>query len=191
MTAPDELMNELQDATDALLMGHVAVGEPEAVRLLIARYERPLLRLLNRATGSSASVDDLFQETWIRVVRSANSYDPRQPFPAWLFAIAWNRVRDHWSRQKPQPDDVTDLTLLPAPGVTAEEQLVQKSEAEQMRRAVASLPPALAEALLLRYFEDLSEREISQRLGVPQGTVKSRLHYGLKKLATLWNGSPS
>jgi RNA polymerase sigma-70 factor (ECF subfamily) len=88
MTAPAELLSELQDATDALLMGHVAVGEPEAVRLLIARYERPLLRLLNRATGSSASVDDLFQETWIRVVRSATSYDPRQPFPAWLFAIA-------------------------------------------------------------------------------------------------------
>jgi RNA polymerase sigma-70 factor (ECF subfamily) len=189
MTPPAELLNELQDATDALLMGHIAVGEPEAVRLVIARYERPLLRLLRRATGSSASVDDLFQETWIRVVRSANSYDPHQPFPAWLFAIAWNRVRDHWSRRKPDTGDATDLTLLPAPGASAEEQLMQKSEAQQMRRAVASLPTALAEALLLRYFEDLSEREISQRLGVPQGTVKSRLHYGLRKLATVWNGS--
>lgn len=161
-------------------MGSIANGDSDAVRPLIERYQKPLAALLGRALGSSPDVDDVFQETWIRVVRSAARYDPEQRFSSWLFAIAWNLVKDRWSR-RPPVDDV-NLTSLPAAGRSPEEDALREDRARRVRAMVAQLPERLAEAVLLRFFEELSEKEMADRLGVPVGTVKSRLHHGLRKL---------
>jgi len=166
---------------DAHLIGLIVNGDAEAVRELIERYKRPLGSVLQRALGSSPDVDDVFQETWIRVVRSAHRYDPEQRFSAWLFAIAWNLVKDRWSKGVPV-DDV-DLALMPSFGASPEQGAVDADRARQVRELVSRLPERLAQAILLRYFEELSEKEVAERLGVPVGTVKSRLHHGLKKLA--------
>lgn len=169
------------DVNDAYLMGSIANGDAEAVRPLIERYEKPLAALLQRALGSSPDVDDVFQETWIRVVRSAHRYDPEQRFSAWLFAIAWNLVKDRWSRRVAH-DDV-DLSAMASREQSPEERVVDADRAERVREMVARLPERLAQAVLLRYFEELSEKDVAERLGIPVGTVKSRLHHGLKRLA--------
>lgn len=167
--------------TDAYLVGSIANGDADAVRPLIERYEKPLAALLQRALGASPDVDDVFQETWIRVVRSAHRYDPSQRFSAWLFAIAWNLVKDRWSRREPQ-DDV-DLAEMASPERSPEERVVDADRARRVRGMVAKLPERLAQAILLRYFEELSEKDVAERLGIPLGTVKSRIHHGLKRLA--------
>jgi RNA polymerase sigma-70 factor, ECF subfamily len=167
--------------TDAYLVGSIANGDADAVRPLIERYEKPLAALLQRALGPSPDVDDVFQETWIRVVRSAHRYDPTQRFSAWLFAIAWNLVKDRWSRRVPQ-DDV-DLAEMASRERSPEERVVDADRARRVRDVVARLPERLAQAILLRYFEELSEKDVAERLGIPLGTVKSRLHHGLKRLA--------
>lgn len=166
---------------DEFLVGSIANGDAEAVRPLIERYKKPLAAVLQRALGSSPDVDDVFQETWIRVVRSAHRFDPTQRFSAWLFAIAWNLVKDRWARRAPH-DDV-DLATMPSTERSPEEQAVARDRAERVREMVGRLPERLAQAILLRYFEELSEKEVAERLGVPVGTVKSRLHHGLRKLA--------
>ena len=166
---------------DAYLVGSIANGDADAVRPLIERYQKPLAAVLQRALGKSPDVDDVFQETWIRVVRSAHRYDPEQRFSAWLFAIAWNLVKDRWSRRVTH-DDV-DLAAMVSPDRSPEEKVVADDRAERVRELVAQLPERLAQAILLRYFEELSEKEVAARLGIPVGTVKSRLHHGLRRLA--------
>lgn len=170
---------DLTRATDAYLTGAIANGDADAARALVDRYRRPLAAVLQRALGSPADVDDVFQETWIRVVRSAHRYDPEQRFSNWLFTIAWNLVKDRWSRRV-EHDEITDVASTAA---SAEERVLEAERARRMRELVAQLPERLSQAILLRYFEELSEKEVAERLGVPVGTVKSRLHHGLKKLA--------
>jgi len=164
-------------------MGSIANGDAEAVRPLIERYQKPLAAVLQRALGTSPDVDDVFQETWIRVVRSAHRYDPAQRFSAWLFAIAWNLVKDRWARRVPQ-DDV-DLTTMASRERSPEERAVANDRAERVREMVDRLPERLAQAILLRFFEELSEKEVAARLGIPVGTVKSRLSHGLRGLRRL------
>jgi len=161
--------------TDAHLVGRIVNGDTDAVRPLLERYRRPLAAMLHRALGSDG--DDVFQETWMRVVRSAHRYDPEQRFSAWLFAIAWNLVKDRWSRRV--PTEAVDLSL-PSRESTPEEQAVTRDRAAHVRDVVSRLPQRLAQAILLRYFEELSEREVAERLGIPIGTVKSRIHHGLR-----------
>ena len=169
------------DVNDAHLIGLIVNGDAEAVRELIERYRRPLGAVLQRALGSSPDLDDVFQETWIRVVRSAHRYDPTQRFSAWLFAIAWNLIRDRWARRVEH--DEVDLATMPSPADSPEDAAVDADRARRLRELVERLPERLAQAILLRYFEELSEKEVAERLGVPVGTVKSRLHNGLRKLA--------
>lgn len=159
-------------------MGCIVNGDADAVRPLMERHRRPLAAMLQRALGSDA--DDVFQETWIRVVRSAHRYDPEQRFGAWLFAIAWNLVKDRWSRRVVVSVDDVDVAAMASPARTPEESAVASERAERVRDVVSRLPERLAQAILLRYFEELSEREVAERLGIPVGTVKSRIHHGLR-----------
>jgi RNA polymerase sigma-70 factor (ECF subfamily) len=177
------------DLPDAVLMGHVAAGEREAVSVLLDRHGGALLRFLRRAAPTRADADDIFQEVWLRVVRSARAYDPAQRFTSWLFTIAWNRLRDHWRRHNARlpgrEDGTARLERATCPGAGAEAQLIEAEQNARVRQLIGLLPAKLAEAIWLRYFEELSEKEMAARLGVPAGTVKSRLHDGVQRLTPL------
>jgi RNA polymerase sigma-70 factor (ECF subfamily) len=174
-------VTDLGETTDAYLAGLIANGDADAVRPLVARYQKPLAALLHRVLGASPEADDVFQETWIRVVRSAHRFDPTQRFSGWLFAIAWNLMKDRWAR--PVEHTQVDLSAVPSAEISPEVRALAGERAERLRGLVAKLPERLSQAILLRYFEELTEKEVAARLGVPLGTVKSRLHHGLKKLA--------
>lgn len=165
-------------------MGSIANGDADAVRPLIDRYQRPLFALLRRALGGTPDVEDIAQETWIRVVRSARRYDPEQPFRRWLFAISWNLVRDRWARTRRAAD--ADLAVVPGSGTSAEDEVIASDDAQRLRSLIAELPDRLAAPVFLRYFEELSERAVAANLGIPIGTVKSRLHYALARLGEAW-----
>jgi RNA polymerase sigma-70 factor (ECF subfamily) len=184
------MSQDLQNAPDDLLMGYIAAGRPELVAPLIARYERALLAFLRRATGGAPEADDLFQETWIRVVRSARTYDPAYRFSTWLFRIAWNQVRDHWARRQSRPivESETVLATHAAQAPGADQQVLDRERADLVSSLVRELPPRLAEVIWLRYFEELTEKQMAVHLNVPAGTVKSRLHHGLKQLNALLEG---
>lgn len=175
---------DLGRESDAILMGSIANGDADAVRPLIERYRRPLFALLQRALSGSADVDDVAQETWIRVVRSARRYDPAQRFSGWLFAIAWNLIRDRW--RKTQTFSEAEIESLPSGRSSAEDEVIAGDRARRLRDLVETLPDRLAETVFLRYFEELSERDVAARLGIPVGTVKSRIHTALNRLAAAW-----
>lgn len=165
---------------DERLMARVAGGDDAALEPLLARYRGPLYGFLSRR-APNADVDDLFQETWLRVVRYRDRFDPKRRFSTWLFQIANNLCRDRARRL-----EVRDRHRMA-------EQAEARHDPERraapphdrvidMRTRVARLPERLREVLVLRYYRDLSEKEIAEIVGIPRGTVKSRLHTAVKAL---------
>src|SRR5881409_1366472 len=147
-------------ATDEELIAAVASGDGRGLEELCRRWERPLYQLIARHTGAR-DVEDLYQETWLRVVRAARRFDPARRFSTWLFQIAVNLCRDWQRRPPPEPVD-------PA--------------AVDAHRLLATLPEAQRSAVILRYYHDLPEEEVAAILGCPRGTVKSRLHHAMRRL---------
>src|SRR5215475_4907767 len=100
------------EQSDEDLVTRVARGDARALELLCRRWERPLYSFLSRQTGGR-DVDDLFQDTWLRVVRSAHRFDPRRRFSTWLFQIALNLCRDWRRASRTEPVDPATLDELP------------------------------------------------------------------------------
>lgn len=161
-------------------MQAVATGDADALRELTGRWRRPLYGFLHRAAGGRET-DDLYQETWLRVVRAARGFDARQRFSTWLFQIALNLSRDLHRRTLPEP--VTQDVLEQAAGVVPSED--PRDAALDVQRLLAALPEAQREVVVLRVLEDVPEDDVARIVGVPRGTVKSRLHHALARLAAL------
>lgn len=163
----------------------LARGEEAALRLAMGRWGDVLYGLLLRCTGSRDDADDLFQELWLRVVRAAPTIDPDRSLGGWLHRIALNLVRDAARREaacpwQPSVDGTVPETTDPTPAPDAV--VAAGQEAAALRRAIARLPERQREVLLLRWIEELSEREVAEAMGIPPGTVKSRLHHALRNL---------
>jgi RNA polymerase sigma-70 factor, ECF subfamily len=164
--------------SDEELMGRVATGDARALETLCTRYERPLHQFLWRQLGGR-DVDDVYQETWLRIVRAAARFDRRRRFSTWLFQIAVNLCRDWHRRPPPEPRDPTTVEG------GADDPTARQGAALDAARLLAALPDAQRAAVLLRYYHDLSEDEVAEILGCPRGTVKSRLHHAMTTLKSL------
>ncbi len=170
---------------DERLMVRVQQGEVEAFDALFQRYRQRLFAFLVRRCGDRPAAEDLCQETWIRVVRARWRFDPRRRFSTWLFQIANNLARDRARRAAVDTRKRKALAAQTAAERTTPEPVAEPDLARgesDLRRRLAELPDPLREVLVLRYYHDLSEREIAEIAGVPRGTVKSRLHAAVKTL---------
>jgi RNA polymerase sigma-70 factor (ECF subfamily) len=169
--------------SDGDLMEAVARGDGRALAELCRRWERPLHGFVARWTGGR-DVEDLYQETWIRVVRSAKRFDRSRRFSTWLFQIALNLCRDWQRRRPPEPAD-TAMLLAAEPGAGGTAAADARIDAA---RLLAALPEPQRSVVVLRWVHDLSEDEVAEILDCPRGTVKSRLHHAMAKLTALARG---
>lgn len=169
-------------ARDAELVRRLAEGDEEALQELLQRYERPLSHFIYRHTGGR-DVEDLYQETWLRVVREAYRFDSQRRFSTWLFQIAVNLCRDR-HRRLSHREAVGSPVDVPGPdaGFGDVEARVD------LERLLQHLPEVQREVLILRYYHDYSEADVAEIVGCPKGTVKSRLHQALARLAQLTCG---
>jgi RNA polymerase sigma-70 factor, ECF subfamily len=171
---------------DEYLARRVQRGHTADLAVLVERHHNPLLGFLYRLTGGDrALAEDLTQEAFLRALRSIQQYQPARPFKPWLYAIAVNVVRDHFKRAEVRyavtlADD--DLLALPDP-IGLEESI--ELDGPRIAAAIVALPVHQREAVILRYYQDLSLAEIAAALDIPIGTVKSRLSLGLRQLR-LW-----
>ena len=174
--------------SDEDLMERVQAGDPQALAALVERYRGPLYAFLWRRAGDGA--DDLFQESWIRVTRARDRFDRSRRFSTWLFQIANNLCRDRWRRLDArrrahealrEEAHVTGRDAAPAPALPPERGLVARLDA---------LPDRLREVLVLRHYHELGEAEIAEVLGIPRGTVKSRLHAAVRAARALLEDAP-
>ena len=164
-------------------------GEERALRALIERHHDALLGFLIRMLGGDRGrAEDAFQETFLQVHRSLEGFDPQRRFKPWLFTIAANKARDALRRQKRRPERSLDAPAGGAgDGATVVDFLGMDEEAGEVaddaearsamvQRAIDGLTEMQREILLLAYFQQLTYQQLAELLGLPLGTVKSRLH---------------
>ena len=166
--------------------------DPEVLDQLIEEYQYRLFRYLLYISGNRETAEDLFQETWIRVLDRGYQYDGKSKFETWLFAIARHLVIDLQRRLKPQSlDALTDsaqenpLDPAAANPLSVLDLIANRQEAASMQALLSRLPAIHREVLVLRFQEDLGLEEIAAVLGAPLSTVKSRLYRGLQALRQL------
>ena len=200
------------EATALSLEGLVAVdaevarlrrGDLSALSELIARYQNRLYRYLLRMVRQPSEAEDLFQQTWLRVVEKVRSFDGSRNFDAWLFTLARNLTIDHLRRIRPRTLD--EPLIDSAHGETAADRIPSKDQTPldhtlaaerrmQISEAMMGLPVIYREALTLRFEEEMKIEEIARVTGVPVSTVKSRLRRSLEQLRyaleALYPGAP-
>lgn len=173
------------EISDESLMQAFADGQADAFETLYARHRSGLFRFLLRQLKQTTLTEELFQDVWQRVIAARARYRPDARFSTWLYAIAHNRLNDHWraQRHRPEPPADADLRLANAPSTDNPERNL--SSFEQRRRlqlAIEALPPEQREVLVLRLEQCLSMAEIATITGAGRETVKSRLRYAMDKL---------
>jgi RNA polymerase sigma-70 factor (ECF subfamily) len=168
-------------------------GDTDALASLMQRYQHRLYRYMLRMVRQPSTAEDLFQQTWVRVMEGAQSYDPRRSFEGWLFAIAHNLAIDHLRRRQPesldepllwQPEE-TRTDRMPSAAPDALDQLLAGERSVLVADAVAEMAAPFREVLTLRFEEEMKLEEIAEVLSLPLGTVKTRLHRALKALQRL------
>ena len=159
---------------------------------LVERYQYRLVRYLIYMLGRRDGVDDLVQETWLRVLERGSSYDGKSRFEPWLFRIARNIAVDSTRKRRMfslNSNDVDTVRPVPAFDEPSPFTLAARTEdAGRLARSLQTLEPVYREALVLRFQEDLSLQEISDIVGAPVSTVASRIYRGLSTLRLQFEG---
>jgi len=162
-------------AEDFALVERLKQGKPGAIDEVVRTYQKPLYSFIVRMVENRETADDVFQETWIRVIRHIGSFRGDSRFTTWLFQIALNQCRNVMRKQSRRSFvDIEDVSqsLAVEPEVDADRILASG----KVKKMLASLPVKMREVLILRYYHDKSEQEIAEIIGTPLGTVKSRIH---------------
>lgn len=156
-------------------------GDPDALAAAIARYQHRLYRYFVRLVREPAAADDLFQQTWLNVVRNLRRYDASRSFETWLFAIAHHAAMDVLRRKPGEPleeGDRAPVSLSP----DALTVVLSAERKERLAEAMAELPALHREAITLRFEEGMKLEEIAEVTHAPLSTVKSRVQRGLESL---------
>jgi len=171
---------------DATLMLAYARGELAAFDALYERHRGTLYRFLLRSARDPRLAEELFQETWSRVIAARARYTPQAKFSTWLLQIAHNLLVDSHRRKRPlATGEEAELALMQVASPDQEQPEHVWSEFERRRRlqrAIEDLPEEQRTAVLLRLENELSVEEIAQVTGVGRETAKSRLRYALNRL---------
>jgi RNA polymerase sigma-70 factor (ECF subfamily) len=187
-------------ATALTLEGPVAVdtdvarlrrGDLNALSELVARYQNRLYRYLLRIVGQPAEAEDLFQQTWLKVVEKIRSFDESRNFDAWLFTLARNLAIDHLRRIRPQSLDEplansghreTLADRIPSRDHAPLDHALAAERRTRIDEAMVALAMIYREVLTLRFEDEMKIDEIARVTGVPVSTVKSRLRRSLEQL---------
>jgi RNA polymerase sigma-70 factor (ECF subfamily) len=181
-------MDQARDrAVDDLLVMRCQAGRRDAFDVLLRRWQRPLWRYARSLTESDEAAWDVMQETWMTVLRQIRRLSDPAWFGAWAHRIVRNKSADHSRRSGRRRRLAQALAERGSIGADPPRQASGPAVAE----AVSQLPPDTRELLALRYGGDLNTLEIALVLGIPAGTVKSRLHHARGQLRRMLKGTES
>jgi RNA polymerase sigma-70 factor (ECF subfamily) len=171
-----------KDREEHDILIRLQAGDRSRLGKLIDRYGEGLMRYLVMILGKRESAEDMFQDTWVKVMERIQRYDPDRPFAPWLFRIARNSAYDHLRRNKrwrqDDPEDLNVSEVHPSPEIDS-----TLAATDLATKLLSALSPKLRELIYLRFYADLSYQEIADRCRIPIGTVKSGLRRGLDNLA--------
>ena len=172
--------------------------DPAMLDHLIEQYQHRLYRYLLYLTRNPQLAQDLFQDTWVRVLERGSQYSARYKFETWLLSIARNLVIDNvrckhpasFSDLESEEDDAPAFDVADERAEQAFQQIQQQQQDDRLAILLNGLPLLYREVLTLRFHEDLQLEEIAHVLRAPLSTVKSRLRRGLDMLQKKLSGSP-
>jgi RNA polymerase sigma-70 factor (ECF subfamily) len=200
-----EADDALTNCSDEDLLTRFQRGQREAFGALVRRYERELYGYLRRYLGDPNLADDVFQNTFLQLYTKIGKYEAGRPVRPWLYTIATHQAIDALRRsgrhqvlsldqqreELPNGDVHSLLNLLESRGPGPVDAAQSEERRQQVRASVEALPEFLRQVVLLAYYQGLKYRDVADILGIPVGTVKSRLHAALVKLHEAWSASPS
>jgi len=176
---------------DAQLMLAYARGDLAAFEALYAKHRGTLYRFVLRSVRDRSLADEVFQDTWSRVIAARTRYQPQAKFSTWLLQIAHHLIIDGHRRKRPLADGDEAETALAHHAAPAHEQpehaLSDFERRRGLQRAIEQLPDDQRTAVLLRLEHEMSLEEIAEITGAGRETVKSRLRYAMSKLRDVLN----
>ncbi len=192
-------MTEQGKQTDAELFSSYMAGDKDAFREIVDRYKDRLYVFLRRFLNRQDLVEEVFQETFLQLYKSRESFDTSKSLRPWLFTIAANKARDMLRKQQRGGTislsaiaDPADLTVddvvnsLISYEITPYDEATKAEKANKVREVIANMPANQREILLLAYFEQFSYKQMAEILSIPIGTVKSRLHTAVVHFTRKW-----
>ncbi len=185
-------MNQTQE-TDESLMTRYQQGQVHAFDILLSRHKTPVYNFLYRSVKDKAIAEDMLQEVFLRIVKSAQRYKQKAKFTTWMYTIARNLCIDRSRRMKHRRAASLEAPLYGSEKRNLHDKLASEKPGpdrqatsgriqQRIELAVADLSQEQCEVFLLRHMQGLPFREISNIVGVSENTVKSRMRYALEKL---------
>jgi RNA polymerase sigma-70 factor (ECF subfamily) len=173
--------------SDQGLVDRARRGDQEAIRLLVEEYERRVIGLAWGLLGNRADAEDVAQDSFLRAFRALGSFRGQSTFRSWLFQITINAARTYRRTREGRHEDAAGGTM--EMDTTARPDSLERAVVarDRVRRAMATLPPDLREAVILRDVNGLDYREIAHVLDIPMGTVESRIFRGRARLRQALN----
>ncbi len=171
---------------DNVVITRILAGEKDAYEVIVRRYQARAYRAALGWVGNTEDALDLSQDAFVKAYRALRRYDTTRPFFAWFYVILRNTCFNFLRRRKRMR--TVSLDYVPDGCAATEDEARVADIKRQVWRAIAGLPQPIREVMVLKYFEEMSYREIAETVGCPVGTVMSRLYYGRKKLKKALEG---
>lgn len=183
---------------DPEILKQAIKGDEIAFNIIVESFQQPVFNLCFRMLGNIEAAEDAAQETFWRAYQSIKKYNPDRPFGTWLMSIAAHYCIDQHRKRKLPVMDIDDYFAETTPDQNTpnpESITLQNEYQGQIQELLNDLPEMDRASIILRYWHECSEDEISQVLNISINAVKSRLHRARKKLAIIWHqnqqGSPT
>ncbi|WP_310594915.1 sigma-70 family RNA polymerase sigma factor [Flavobacterium sp.] len=174
---------------DATLVNDYIAGNETALATLIKRHQSKIFGFIYSKVGDRDLSDDIFQDTFIKVIRTlkSNAYNEEGKFLPWVMRIAHNLIVDHFRRNKKMPlyretEEFSIFSIMTDDTLTIENKLISDQVAKDLRQLVEELPSDQKEVLMMRLYQDMSFKEISEATGVSINTALGRMRYALLNL---------
>jgi RNA polymerase sigma-70 factor (ECF subfamily) len=174
---------------DATLVNDYIAGNEAALATLIKRHQSKIFGFIYSKVGDRDLANDIFQDTFIKVIRTlkSNAYNEEGKFLPWVMRIAHNLIVDHFRRNKKMPlyretEEFSIFSIMTDDALTIENKLISDQVAKDLRQLVEELPADQKEVLMMRLYQDMSFKEISEATGVSINTALGRMRYALLNL---------
>jgi RNA polymerase sigma-70 factor (ECF subfamily) len=187
MTVTNAVPEEGAGDAERLLVAAARAGDQRAFEALVLKYQDRIYRLIQRLVSGSDVVDDLAQEVFIRAYRSIGEFKGESSLYTWLYKIALNLCRNHYRTRGRRPaleelDEADGATGIEAGGGTPEDDVFRQEFWDRLRLGLDELPAEQREAVVFCDLEGMSYEEMAGVIGVPIGTVRSRIFRGRRAL---------
>jgi RNA polymerase sigma-70 factor (ECF subfamily) len=174
---------------DALLVQDYVAGNENALETLIKRHESRIYGFIYSKISDRDISNDIFQDTFIKVIRTlkSNSYNEEGKFLPWVMRISHNLIIDHYRKSKKMPlfretEEFSIFSIMSDDSLTIESKLISEQVERDVRRLIQELPADQKEVLVMRMYQDMSFKEISECTGVSINTALGRMRYALLNL---------